>query len=268
MSGGCSHRLMNRAESIESREMAIRPIEGFPLAEDYGTTRVPNAVLGRVLASIDDAVVIKVILRAVWLLERQRGYPRFISAEDLRRDRVLVRAFEDSGEIDRGLQVALQHGVLVEVSIGGRAWLMLNTESAKRAALEPSSVQSMGNAVDEVEDDGWDEPARAPGVVDAFRAYEENIGSLSPMIRESILNSLEDFTDEDITQAIRIAVENESRSWSFVAGVLRRWSREGVPSEQRPEQLEGRTNERGFSEAQFNRYINYLRRQQRNSGQS
>ena len=240
--------------------MLSRTIKGFPLPDDFASSRVPNAVLGRVLASINDADVIKIILRAVWLLERQRGYPRYISAEDLHRDRVLVGIFDGSDEIDRGLQAALEHGVLVEISIGGQVRLMLNTESAKRATLEPSLVQNVGNAVGEIEDNGWDEPARVPSVADAFQAYEENIGSLSPMIRESILNSLEDFTDEDITQAIRIAVENESRSWSFVAGVLRRWARDGIPHDR----TAGAGSERErISQAELRRYLDAQRKQDR-----
>ena len=69
--------------------MSDQPIKGFPLSDDYGATRVPNAILGRVLAEVEDPKTLKLILRAIWLLERQRGFPRYISTEDLRRDRVL-----------------------------------------------------------------------------------------------------------------------------------------------------------------------------------
>ena len=68
--------------------MPPQPIKGFPLADDFATTRVPNAVLGRVLSTIDDPDEIKLILRATWLLEHQRGYPRYITRDDLRRDRM------------------------------------------------------------------------------------------------------------------------------------------------------------------------------------
>ena len=104
---------------------------------------------------------------------------------------------------------------------------MLNTESARRASFDAfASTQTPDD-----DSDGWDSPTTSTLPPDAFRAYEQNIGALSPMIRENILSALEDFTDEDITHAVRIAVENESRSWSFVAGVLRRWLRDGVPHE-------------------------------------
>ncbi len=241
--------------------MSDRPIKGFPLSDDYGTTRVPNLVLGRVLAELEDPKTLKLILRAIWLLERQRGFPRYISADDLRRDRVLVTVFDDGPEFATSLASAIAHGVLLEVSANDAQWLMLNTESARRASLEvfDPAVTSDGDS------DGWDTPTASTSPPDAFRAYEENIGVLSPMIRENILSALEDFTDEDITHAVRIAVENESRSWSFVAGVLRRWLRDGVPHERRDGQS-GRTTDRGrVSETELRKYLDEQRQRSRSS---
>ncbi|MCY4475562.1 MAG: DnaD domain protein [Chloroflexi bacterium] len=226
--------------------MTIRPISGFPLSDDYAGTRVPNAVLGRVLSSVDDADVIKLVLRAVWLLERQRGYPRFISEELLRTDRVLVGVFGDRESFDRALECAVRFRVLARVSVNGVERLMLNTESARRVSLERTEFQDFEDSDDE---NGWDAPAVASLPTNAFRAYEENIGTLSPMIRESILAALEDFSDDEITQAIKIAVGNESRSWSFVAGVLRRWLKEGVPDEQEIRWPSKQTGERSGAES-------------------
>lgn len=240
--------------------MTIRPINGFPLSDDYAGTRVPNAVLGRVLSSIDDADVIKLVLRAVWLLERQRGYPRFIAVEDLQRDRVLSNVFVNTVALERALDTAIEYGVIAKVVINGNVCLMLNTESAQRAAMDgaiTSAVVGTTNA-----DDDWDAPAASSMPSDAFRAYEENIGFLSPMIRESILAALEDFTDDDITRAIRIAVENESRSWSFVAGVLRRWSREGIPDE-RTGGTTGGADDRRVPEAELRKYLEEQRKRSR-----
>ena len=240
--------------------MTIRPINGFPLSDDYAGTRVPNAVLGRVLSCVDDVDVIKLVLRAVWLLERQRGYPRYISVEHLQRDRVLSNVFVSTVTLERALDTAIEYGVIAKVVINGNACLMLNTESAQRAAMDgaiTSPVVGTKNA-----DGDWDTPAASSMPSDAFRAYEDNIGLLSPMIRESILAALEDFTDDDITRAIRIAVENESRSWSFVAGVLRRWSREGIPDE-RTDGTTGGADDRRVPEAELRKYLEEQRKRSR-----
>ncbi len=239
--------------------MSTQPIKGFPLPDDYGTTRVPNLVLGRVLAEVENSVTLKLILRAIWLLERQRGFPRYISTEDLRRDRVVSRLIRDESELAECLNSAKAHGVLIEVSVSGNKCLMLNTESAERASFDAIALTE----TPENDPDGWDSPTTSVLPPDAFRAYEENIGVLSPMIRENILSSLEDFTDEDITHAIRIAVENESRSWSFVAGVLRRWLRDGVPHE-RNDGKSGRSTDRGrVSEIELRKYLEEQRQRSR-----
>ena len=240
--------------------MTIRPISGFPLSDDYAGTRVPNAVLGRVLSSVDDADVIKLVLRAVWLLERQRGYPRFIAVEDLQRDRVLSNVFVNTVALERALDTVIEYGVIAKVVINGNACLMLNTESAQRAAMDGAATSTVVGTTND--DDDWDAPAASSMPSDAFRAYEDNIGLLSPMIRESILAALEDFTDDDITRAIRIAVENESRSWSFVAGVLRRWSREGIPDE-RTDGTTGGADDRRVPEAELRKYLEEQRKRSR-----
>ncbi len=237
--------------------MSVQPIAGFPLSDDYAVTRVPNVALGRMLANVDDSRIIKLVLRAIWLIERQRGYPRYITEEHLRRDRVLSVVLPDERVFTDCLKSVFDLGVLVEVPTHGTNWIMLNTESALRAVAN--------GLVDEREDssdsDGWDEPASSHQPANAFRAYEENIGALSPMIRESILAALEDFTDEDISRAVRIAVENETRSWAFINGVLRRWLREGVPHEPSSGQSARGSGRARISQAELGKYLERQRKQ-------
>ncbi len=239
--------------------MSLDPIKGFPLPDDYATTRVPNAVLGRFLTNVAEPDVVKLILRAVWLLERQRGYPKYITREDLRNDRVLSQVLTGGTRFERALQDALSLNVLIEVVIDRRTCLMLNTTSAARAAVSTIASQ---DGLDH-DDNGWDTPATSGLPPDAFRAYEENIGILTPMIRENILTALEDFTDDDITHAVRIAVENESRSWSFVAGVLRRWSKEGIPNDRRDGKSTGESERGRVPETELRKYLDEQRKRSR-----
>ena len=136
--------------------MPPQPIKGFPLSDDFAATRIPNAVLGRVLASIYDADEIKLILRAIWLLEHQRGYPRYITRDDLRRDRVLSVAIADQSDFDRILKSAIERGVFVEVSINNNICLMFNTESARRATIEVAPPTDILNN----DDNSWENPGR------------------------------------------------------------------------------------------------------------
>lgn len=225
-------------------------LKEFPLSDDFGSTRVPNAVLSAVLNEVAESGTVKLILRAVWLLERQRGFPASITVNELRHDRVLIRVFKSKERFDAALDQSLNLGVLIKFELNNADALMLNTVSATRQVENVKDTQS-GN----IEKDGWDASVGSDMPDDAFRAYEENIGILSPMIRENITAVLQDFSDEDIIEAIKIAVENENRSWSYVAGVLRKWARDGVPNDRRTRTPRGSEDTTRVPASELRRYL-------------
>lgn len=225
-------------------------LKEFPLSDDFGSTRVPNAVLSAVLNEVEESETVKLILRAVWLLEHQRGFPASITVNELRHDRVLIRVFKSQERFDAALDQSLNLGVLIKFKLNNADALMLNTVSATRQVEHAEGAQS-----ENIDDDGWGASVGAEMPDDAFRAYEENIGILSPMIRENITAALQDFSDQDIIEAIKIAVENESRSWSFIAGVLRRWARDGVPNDRRTRTSRGSEDTTRVPASELRRYL-------------
>jgi len=221
----------------------------FPLADDYGVTSVPNAVLESLLNPDADVHQITFALRTLWWMERSTTFPKSVTVADLRTDRALITCL--GSNFNTVMDATCGHGMFLRSGMGGTERLLLNTVSAARS----------GGVVDErrgESTDGWDSVASSPGPADAFRAYEQNIGPLTPMIRESIGQSLQDFTDAQITQAIRIAVENDARSWAFVKAVLRKWNSEGIPDER-----ESRADTGGsrIPETELRRYLERARTQ-------
>ncbi len=239
--------------------MTTSKLTGFPLPDDYATTRIPNAVIGRALAEIENPTTIKVVLRAIWMLERERGHPKYISVEALALDRVVAKVVANTEELSQIIDVVAGVGIFVKLTAQQRPSLMLNTESAQRLVSAGGDIPSVDSDHAEA-DDGWGISASNRLPPDAFRAYEENIGYLSPMIRESILNALEDFNDSQITDAIKIAVENEARSWSFVKAVLRGWAREGFPNERGTSESRDRAEHRRISEVELRKYLEAQRK--------
>lgn len=225
-------------------------LKEFPLSDDFGSTRVPNAVLSAVLNEVEESETVKLILRAVWLLERQRGFPASITVNELRHDRVLIRVFKSKEKFNAALDQSLNLGVLIKFELNNTDALMLNTVSATRQVENVKDTQP-----ESIEEDGWDASVGSEMPNDAFRAYEENIGILSPMIRENITAALQDFSDEDIIEAIKIAVENENRSWSYVAGVLRKWARDGVPNDRRTRTPRGSEDTTRVPASELRRYL-------------
>lgn len=222
----------------------------FPLPDDYGVTSVPNAVLD---ALVDPEAFVDQIAfawRTLWWLERSTTFPKSVSVSDLRTDRTLIRTIGPA--FDSVIGAVCERGIFLRTGNDGDDRLMLNTVAATRGG---------GNVNDRCDDDatnGWDSVARPTGPADAFRAYEQNIGQLTPMIRESIVQSLQDFTDAQITQAIRIAVENDARSWAFIKAVLKRWNSEGIPHEREPRGDAGGSR---IPETELRRYLERARTQ-------
>jgi DNA replication protein len=57
--------------------------------------------------------------------------------------------------------------------------------------------------------------------------YEENIGALTPMIAEELKEAEDTYPAEWISDAFRIAVENNVRNWRYVSAILTRWKEKG-----------------------------------------
>ncbi|HUT96533.1 MAG TPA: DnaD domain protein, partial [Dehalococcoidales bacterium] len=62
---------------------------------------------------------------------------------------------------------------------------------------------------------------------DIFSLYEQNIGMLTPMIAEELRDALKVYPENWINDAIKEAVSNNKRKWSYISAILERWTTEG-----------------------------------------
>ncbi len=201
---------------------------GFPQKVRF--TPVPNPVFGPLLEQIDDASELKCLLRVIWLLQQQRGYPRFVTHDQILEDQVLARSLAlddgDAGsEIERALKKAVRRGTLATRTAGigtrRRRLYTLNTPADRKALTEETGD---GLSV-EVEESGPPaEPVERPNV---FALYEDNVGMLSPMIADELREAEQNYPASWIEDAFREAVANNKRSWRYIAAILDRWEREG-----------------------------------------
>lgn len=72
--------------------------------------------------------------------------------------------------------------------------------------------------------------------VTPHRAYEENIGPLTPKISDAITSAMDDYPELYIHEAIKRAVLQNKRSWAYIQGILRGMARDGLQ-----EKTNGRT---------------------------
>jgi len=93
---------------------------------------------------------------------------------------------------------------------------------------------------EEVEGNGIeDKPAGA-----VFRAYESEIGLLTPAIADKINLAIEDYPLDWITDGIKESAKHNARSWAYVEAILKRWKVEGKSNGKRPAKITSDDNER------------------------
>jgi DnaD/phage-associated family protein len=89
------------------------------------------------------------------------------------------------------------------------------------AADSFSSSLSPSDSVSESEGGGVGEGA-------VFRAYEANIGLLTPQIADGLKAAIDDYSADWVQTAIEYATKHEKRSLAYVEGTLKGWKRDGL----------------------------------------
>ena len=192
---------------------------------------VPVPLLGTLLAEIDDISEFKCTLRAVALIYGKRGYPRYVELGELQRDEYLLRAMPTNGEtrpatlIDEALKKAVRRGTLIYVMVGTgkdrQPVFGLNSDYDKRALQRVADEPPLWSRTHQ---EPTDPSVERPNV---FEMYEQNIGMMSPMIADALLEAEEMYPEEWIEDAIEEAVVQNKRSWRYISRILERWELEG-----------------------------------------
>lgn len=66
-----------------------------------------------------------------------------------------------------------------------------------------------------------------------FSVYEKEIGLLTPMIADALMDAEKTYPAEWLPVAIRQAVAQNVRRWSYVEGILKRWKIDGFQADTR-----------------------------------
>ena len=197
---------------------------GFDRNTEY--TPVPNPLLGPILEEVQDLAELKVTLRALWMLHRKKGPLKAVTISELAGDRSLLRGLGGGGkdpesEVRRGLGLAMGRGIFVACGQEGPTQrILLNTERARSAGADlerdpgPAPADNSGELPDQSK----------PNI---FVLYEDNIGSLSPILAEELKEVESRYSWQWIREAFQIAASENKRSWRYIAGILRRWAAEG-----------------------------------------
>lgn len=215
----------------------MKLFEGFPTK--MGFTPVPNIFLSRLLPEISDMAELKTILYIFWAIYGKRGYPRFTTYRELAGNPGLMKGLSDGSTalttssskedvLRQALEAAEKRGVVIHL-VRERNGIpediyFLNTEADRRAVVR---IESGELALPGLEAVTRPHPEPLTQPPDIFTLYEENIGLLTPLIADELLEAGKLYPEAWIRDAIKRAVEENKHKWSYIQAILERWARDG-----------------------------------------
>ena len=199
---------------------------GFPARPQ--ATPLPHVFFSDLLPKLTEPLALAVTLLAFHALGRKKGFPRFITAEDVASEPALAAFVADGGDVTdaarRGLGHAAALGVLLPLDVereGVRRQLYFLNAPADRRGLE--AVRAGGVDLGRVLPPS-EAPRERPG---AFALYESLIGTLSPLIVSELTEAERLYPAAWIEAAFREAAAQNVRSWRYITRILERWAVEG-----------------------------------------
>ncbi len=208
----------------------MKPFHGFPARMTF--TPIPNLFLNRLMPDISDITELKTTLHIMEILYRRKGYPRFVTFSELLGNTDVISSLKEAAEpaeeaLHKALEKASKRETLLNLVIeqDGKSEdiYFLNTQPDRQAVakIQNGELKLPGLKV------GIKTPASTDELPNIFTLYEDNIGMLTPMISEELKEAEKLYPITWIQDAIKEAVNQGKRKWSYIAAILESWSTEG-----------------------------------------
>jgi DNA replication protein len=228
----------------------VKTFGGFQMTADPGIS-IPEGFFVDVLPQLSDISELQTILAVFRLVNAVGGLHKPVPEYSVVRDRALRKALRVDGspnEPDRriaiGLDLSVGRGTLLKVIAehgpDRQVWYYVNT------VANQTEVAAMGRGAIAPPKDLWQRgavPNVTPERPTVFRLYEQNVGLLTPLIAERLVDALETYPPEWIENAISEAVNYNRRSWRYINRILENWAVSGRARLQESERNE--THRRG-----------------------
>lgn len=196
---------------------------------------VPRIFFERHLARIRDVAALKVLLTIYRYVAAEEPESPFVAEETISSDRVLLDGLrmiaatrEPLDEIRRGIELLVAHDAVVRLCVeegeDESYWVMPKVPENQRhldtlvRGERPFPFSRVAHV---------DSPRIAIERPNVFRLYEQNIGVLTPLIVDQLIEAIELYPEGWIDEAINEAVSLNRRNWRYIQRILQRWETEG-----------------------------------------
>lgn len=205
---------------------------GFP-GIGQGTV-VPNLFFAAVLPEMRTPGALLAFLWVSRLLQEKRGSGRFVSASEIWGQPAAQQSFETLAGGEKGLNLGLSECVelraLLAVGVrraGSEEVLYLSNDPSSRRTIARARAGELTLRPDSIVVP-IEPKERRPGI---FRLYEENIGTITPIVGDRLVEAQDRYPADWIEDAFREAAELNARNWRYIETILRNWAEEGRPHE-------------------------------------
>ena len=202
----------------------MKTFGGFPSGR-VEFTPIPNAFFSSLLPEITDIAELKATLYAIAAIYRKKGYPRYVSFNDLLNIPALVRGAGSREALKEALKKAVERGALLSLPVADGVddeLFFLNDEPGRQALsrMEAGELKLPGLKPSAV-------PVPTEPLPDVFTLYEQNIGMLTPMIADELRDAEKNYPADWIRDAVKEAVLHNKRNIKYILKILENWSVEG-----------------------------------------
>jgi DnaD/phage-associated family protein len=201
---------------------------GFPSRPQ--STAIPNVFFSDLLPLLTEATALGVVLYAFNVLARKKGFPRYVTGEEIAAEPSASKFLGAAGSIDvgtavtsglaRGVDLGILLPLLVKSGTDEMQLYFLNAPADRRGmdAIRAGTID-IGRTVVPA--------AYAVERSSVFALYESLVGTLSPLIIEELSEAERLYPADWLEAAFREAAAQNARSWRYVSRILERWAIEG-----------------------------------------
>ena len=188
---------------------------------------IPATLLSRLVREVWSPLEIKVVLAIAGL----GGFRDPVREESVLIDEGLATGTRTDGSarstvarLLEAIELATARGIVFRlVDDEGDYWLLLGVEENRRrirAGLTPAESESMR----------WRGTLRVerPSI---FTLYEQNVGLVTPIIADRLVEAIERYPESWVEDAIEEAVAYNRRNWRYIQRILENWASEGRTDE-------------------------------------
>lgn len=205
-------------------------IEFNGFTKGQGLTQIPAQFFNELLPLIDDVAELKVTLFSMWALQQKEGEYKYLRYDEFVENETLMaglNCLHDDGDgdavLDDGLAKAEARGTLLSVVLTVNddevCYYVINSERGRIFIDQVTAGEWRPTGKDEIE--------LLPPRPTIYKVYEDNIGLLTPIMKEALSDAEKEYPTEWIEDAIQHAVERNARNWKYIIKVLENWKQEG-----------------------------------------